>query len=191
MDDNQQFQNQGQPQFQQQYQQQGQPQFQQQYQQQGQQFQQQGQPTYYGQPQYNMPPYGAPQLKSDRGLLKFILFNLITCGIYSIAFFSSLGEDINLIASRRDGKKTMHYCLITFLFSWLTCGIAPIVWFHKVSARIGDEARARGINTSFGASSFWLWYVLGSLIVVGPFVYIHKLCETMNQIDMDYNRRGF
>lgn len=54
------------------------------------------------------------QLKTDRGLLKFLLLSLITCGIYSIVFFSSLSNDINVIVSRYDGRKTMYFALLLF-----------------------------------------------------------------------------
>lgn len=140
----------------------------------------------------NYQPYqpNAMRLKTDRGMIKTILLSIITCGIYGIVFYSSIGENINLIASRRDGKKTMHYCLLFFLVAPITCEIAAIVWFHKISQRIGDEARARGIATNFGASTFWLWNVLGAFIIVGPFVYLHKLCKTMNAICEDYNTKG-
>lgn len=39
---------------------------------------------------------------------------------------SNISTDINTIASRYDGKKTMHYCLVLFIFSWLTLGIVPL-----------------------------------------------------------------
>lgn len=45
----------------------------------------------------------------------------------------------------------MHYCLVVFLFSWLTLGIAPVVWYHKISGRIGAELVRRGIDYEFGA----------------------------------------
>ena len=143
---------------------------------------------------YNYQPYGAPsipmrQLNTTRGLLKYILLNLITFGIYSIVLMSSIGTDINEIA-RRDGKKTTHFCLVFFLLSWLTLGIYPIVWYHNLSARIGAELSRRNIAYSFGAGSFWGWNVLGTLIVVGPFVYIHKLCTAMNLLSSHYNVNG-
>ena len=128
-------------------------------------------------------------MKTNRSMLKTILLTIITCGIYALIFYSSLGEDINRAAMNRDGKKTMHYCLLAFVIVPLTCGIAGIVWFHKISARIGDEARARGIDTNFGASTYWLWSVLGSFIIVGPFIYLHKLCKTMNAIAEDFNAK--
>ena len=54
------------------------------------------------------------QLKTNRGLLKYILLSAVTLGIYSIVVMSSVSNDINVIASRYDGKRTMHYCLLFF-----------------------------------------------------------------------------
>jgi len=129
-------------------------------------------------------------LKTNRGLLKYILLGIITFGIYPLVLMSSISTDINVIASRYDGKKTMHYCLVVFIFSWLTAGIVPLVWSHKISARIGNELARRGIAYPFGAGTFWGWNILGSLIVVGPFIYIHKLCTAMNMISAHYNQNG-
>ena len=84
----------------------------------------------------------------------------------------------------------MHYCLIVFLLTGLTLGIAPLVWFHRLSARIGKELTRRGIAYSFGAGSFWGWNVLGACIVVGPFIYQHKLLHAMNLLCADYNAKG-
>ena len=138
------------------------------------------------------PPAPMPlkPMNTERKLWKYIVFSILTCGIYSIVFWSSIGEDLNITAVRRDGKKTMHYCLIFFLLQEITCGIMTLVWFHQVSQRIGDEARARGFQTDLGASTFWLWDVLGSLIIVGPFIYVHKVCEAMNAIATSYNTYG-
>lgn len=132
----------------------------------------------------------ARQLNTNRGLLKFILLSLVTFGIYSIIFYSSLGEDLNLIASRYDGKKSMHYCIIVFLLTPITLGIAALVWVNNVCNRIGRELQRRGINVKFDASTFWLWGVLGSFIVVGPFVFMAKLCKAMNELCQNYNANG-
>lgn len=141
-------------------------------------------------PQYNANNYVGRQLKTDRSLLKFILLSIVTCGIYAIVFWSTVGDDINLMASRRDGQKTMHYCLMCFLVGPITCSIYTFIWFHKISQRIGDEARARGVATDFGSSTFWLWYILGSLIIVGPFIYLNKLCKAMNGAAQSFNQFG-
>lgn len=129
-------------------------------------------------------------LNTSRGLLKFILFTLITFGIYPLVFYSSISSDINVIASRYDGKKTMHYCLLLFIVAPITLGIGAIVWYHRLSDRIGGELRRRGIEYSFGAGSYWGWKIFGTLILVGPLVYLHKLCKSMNLLAENYNFNG-
>lgn len=130
------------------------------------------------------------QLKTNRGLLKFILLSIVTLGIYLIVYFSSISSDINVIASRYDGKKTMHFCLLFFLVSPITCGIATFVWYHKISSRIGSELHRRGIQYHFGAADYWLWNVLGTIIFVGPFIYIYKLSKAMNLLANHFNQFG-
>ena len=137
-------------------------------------------------------PSAAPvaQLKTNRGLVKLILLSLLTFGIYGLVVMSSVSTDINTIATRYDGKKTTHYLLMTFVFSWLTFGIAPFVWNHKICARIGNELKRRGIGYSFGAGTFWGWNILGAFIGVGPLVYTHKLLKAMNKLSEHYNVYG-
>lgn len=130
------------------------------------------------------------QLKTDRGLLKFILLSIITLGIYSLVAMSSVSNDINIIASRYDGKKTMHFCLLSFIVAPITLGIAIFVWYHKISNRIGGELKRRNLDYSLSAVDFWLWSVLGSLIIVGPLVYTYKLFKAMNTLASDYNVKG-
>lgn len=142
--------------------------------------------------QQRIPASATPayKLKTNRGLLKFFFLSAITCGIYGIVAMSEVTEDINIIASRYDGKRTMHFCLITLLFSWLTLGIAPLVWGHRMCGRIGNELARRGIAYRFGTGTFWGWGFFGSLILVGPFIYIHKLMKSMNLLATHYNISG-
>ena len=131
------------------------------------------------------------QLKTNRGWFKYVFFSLITFGIYSIVAFSNISNDVNIIASRYDGKKSMHYCLLFFLVAPITMGIAGIVWFHRISKRIGDELVRRGLPYRFGAGTYWGWNTLGLLLAgLGPLIYLHKLCKAMNLLCADYNARG-
>ena len=132
----------------------------------------------------------ALQLKTNRGALKAILLTIVTLGIYGIVLYYKLSSELNMTASKYDGKKTMNFALLFFLVGPITFGIGTIVWFHKFSARIGSELKRRNIDYSFGAGSFWLWNVLGILILVGPFVYLHKLIKAINLINEDYNIKG-
>ena len=130
------------------------------------------------------------QLKTNRGLVKYILLSLITFGIYGLVVMSAVSTGINTIETRHDGKKTMTFCLLFFIVSWLTLGIGVLVWYHKISARIGRELARRNIGYSFGAGSHWGWNVLGTIIIVGPFVYLHKLLKAMNLLSEAFNING-
>ncbi|MBQ4395072.1 MAG: DUF4234 domain-containing protein [Paludibacteraceae bacterium] len=127
-------------------------------------------------------------LRTERSFVAYFFLNIITLGIYSLVQVSHIGSEVNLIASEHDGKHTMHFCWIVFIFSWLTLGIASLVWYHRISNRIGNELRRRGVTSDFGADTFWLWFILGSLIYIGPFVYIYKRIVAMNQLNDLYNK---
>lgn len=130
------------------------------------------------------------QLKTNRGLLKYILLSLITFGIYGLVVMSSVSQDINTIVGPRDGKHTMHYCLLFFIVSPITLGIGGLVWFHKLSNRIYTELNRRNISYSFSANTYWGWSILGSVIAIGPLVYLHKLFHAMNLLSEHYNYNG-
>lgn len=126
------------------------------------------------------------KLPTNRGFWKWFFLSLITLGIYDLVMMYHISEEINTVAAR-DGKKTMNFLLLFFLIGPITCGIADIVWYHKISNRIGDELARRGINYKFGAGSFWGWNILGSLIIVGPAIYMHKLLKSMNKLNESFN----
>lgn len=129
-------------------------------------------------------------LPIDRGLTKWILWGFLTLGIYNIVVLTKMSCEINTIATRFDGRHTSNYLWIALLLNWITVGIAALVWYHCFSNRIGNELNRRQIPYSFGASDFWLWRVLGTLLVFLPFVYIYKLLHAMNLLNADYNKRG-
>lgn len=154
------------------------------------------QPAY--QAQYNSAPVytdhgtgGRPllQLPTRRGLAKMIFLPLLTLGIYGMVIWSRIVTELNIAASRYDGRRTMPYFAMSAL-AVPTLFIYPLIWTHGFCDRIGAELRRRNIPYEFGASTFWLWNVLGSLIVVGPFIYLHKLMKAMNLINADFNEHG-
>ena len=131
------------------------------------------------------------RLRTNRGLLKFILLSLITFGIYGIVCFSHISKEINTLATEHDHRRTMHYCLVFFLLSWLTLGIMMLIWWHNICDRIGDELKYRRIKYSFGAGNYWGWGFFGVLIIIGPFIFYHKFFKAMNLLNADYNKQMF
>ncbi len=129
----------------------------------------------------------APPLRTDRNGIKFFLLAILTLGIYGCIFFISLSFDINKIASRHDGKKTMNY-LFAAILAFFTFSIIMLFWHHSFTVRIRNELKRRKIGYKFGPSTFWLWNCLGSFIIVGPIIYAVKLCKAMNLLCEDYNK---
>lgn len=150
------------------------------------------QPVYSNQniPYNNISQQPRYALDTRRSLAKFIFLSLVTLGIYSIIVMTRIGQDINTIASRYDHQNTIHYCLVYFVLTPITCGIFSLIWQHMLSNRIGDELHRRNIEYTFSSGTFWGWCILGSLIIVGPFIYYHKLMQSMNLLSEDYNMVG-
>jgi len=131
----------------------------------------------------------ALKLSTKRGFWKLLLLTPLTIGIYPLIFWFKLSDDLNQIASRYDGKKTMNALLMAILTPF-TIGILYFVWFHRVSNRIGAELNRRGLNYEFNAGTFWVWDIILTCIVIGPFVFIAKLCKALNLLSEDYNQKG-
>lgn len=129
------------------------------------------------------------QLPTHRGLGKMFFLSILTFGIYPMVIYSRIVTELNIAASRHDGERTMPFFGMLMLAP-ITLFIYALVWIHGLCRRIGTELQRRGLNYRFGAASFWLWNVLGSLIIVGPFVFIHKMMKSMNKINADFNERG-
>lgn len=117
------------------------------------------QPVYYPAP----PVRPAFQLPNGRGMWKMILLSPVTFGIYPLVIWCKISMEINVVASRYDGKWTMHY-LCMMLLAPLTLMIYPFVWIHELCDRIGDELIRRKINYKFSAATFWLWNLLYPLL---------------------------
>lgn len=131
----------------------------------------------------------ALQLATNRSLAKMIFLGLVTFGIYNMVIYSKMTTDLNVAASRYDGRRTMSYFGMCTLAP-LTLFILPWVWIHNLCDRIKAELNRRNIDYKFGPATFWLWNVLGSLILVGPFIFIHKLMKSMNKLCENFNQNG-
>ena len=129
------------------------------------------------------------QLPVGRSWVKMLLLGLITAGIYPTVIWSRIVTELNITASGNDGMRTMPYFAM-MLLSPVTLFIYPFVWMHRFCRRVGAQLRFRNIGYRFGAKDFWLWCVLGRLILVGPLVFVHKLMKSMNFINANYNSCG-
>ncbi len=146
----------------------------------------------YQQPVYPQAPVGAPVkvLTTDYSLLTVLLLSMVAFGIYGIYKYYHLTEEVNTVCSPHDGKKSMNYILLALIVSPLTGGIGMIVWLYNISNRIETECKRRNLSVDLSSNDFWLWYVLGSLIIVGPFIFLNKLFKAVNAMNESYNTYG-
>ena len=71
----------------------------------------------------------ALQLPTERSLLKMIFLGIITFGIYAIVIQSRISSEINIVASRYDGKRTIPF-LAAFWIMYITFFIYGFIWNH-------------------------------------------------------------
>lgn len=109
------------------------------------------------------PAAPAYKLPVSRSLAKMFFLGIITCMLYPLVIMSRLSMEINMVASRHDGKRTMHFLWMPVI-GVLTLGVYFFVWIHQLCGRIGNELHRRQISYKFGAGSFWLWNLLWGIL---------------------------
>lgn len=131
-------------------------------------------------------PYKQPKLVTNRSMWKLMILSILTCGIYTIIFFIPFSFDLDKVAPKPDRSKTMNY-LFVHIIAAFTFSIVVVIWHYHVAHRVEEALSQRGIDYQFSTHDFWGWYIAGSLFLVGPFVYFHKLCKAMNLLCENYN----
>ena len=125
------------------------------------------------------------QLNDKRGLLKYFLLTVITLGIYQFYFYAVAAKEIN-IACKDDGRNTFGFW-ITFILGVFTGGLFYIIWYVLLVSRMNDFLATKGVEKRITPLGYLLWDTIGLLIIVGPFIAMHKLLHTMNDCASLYN----
>jgi len=92
-------------------------------------------------------------------------------------------HDLNLAASRSDGKRTFSPMLASFLGA-ITLFVFYFVWNHQYANRLGNELRRRGINYKISAFHFWIFGILLSFTIVCTFIYLHDKSDHLPVLPM-------
>ena len=137
---------------------------------------------------YEEKKYEPPKLQTNRSVWKLMILNILTLSIYSIFFFVPLSFDLDKVDHKREREKTMNFSL-AYVLSIFTFSIVITIWHYHIASRIEEALSRRNIDYDFSTSDFWKWYLFGSLIIVGPFVYFNKLCNAMNLLCQSYNEK--
>lgn len=125
-------------------------------------------------------------INTNRGLGKYILFSILTLGIYSYWFIYKLAEDVNIMCNG-DGKNTGG--LLKFiLLSTITCGIYAWFWYYNIGNRLAENAPRYNLHFSENGTSVLMWMIFGALLCgIGPFVAMNILIKNTNTLAFAYN----
>lgn len=128
-------------------------------------------------------------LQTNRGLFKYIIFSILTLGIYGAYFLYKMAKDVN-VACSGDGQKTSG--LIPFIiFSVITCGIYSLVWEYKLANRLAENSSRYGLNFQENGTTILLWYLLGSMLCgIGPYIAMNILIKNTNRICAAFNSQN-
>jgi len=122
-----------------------------------------------------------------RGVLSYILLSAITGGIYGFWRIYVLARDMNLMCDG-DGKKTRGF-LAFFFFGLITFGIYDLIWLYNVGERLQDNADRYNKTFKESGGTILLWFLLGALIVIGPFMAMHIIFKNTNALADEYNKK--
>lgn len=121
-----------------------------------------------------------------RGLASYVLLSAITGGIYGWWRIHVLARDMNLMCEG-DGKKTRGF-LAFFFFGLITLGIYDLVWLYMAGDRLYDNAKRYNLTFKEGGGTVLLWFLPGSLIIVGPLIAMHIIFKNTNALADEYNK---
>ena len=128
-------------------------------------------------------------LKTNRSTVAYFFLGLFTFEIYSIYMWYNCVKSLNIVAER-DGKRTTNF-LLMILLTICTLGLYYFIWNHNFTKRIHDEQKRRNLHASVAPRDFWIWDVfLAPALLIGPYIYAHKVFNAMNALCADYNSRG-
>ena len=127
------------------------------------------------------------RLPENRGLLKYILLEIITLGIYGLYLIHREAKETNL-ACREDGQNTRG--LLGYLFLGLiTFGIYPLVWrcswISRCNGYLTRCSRPQGLQIS----TFLLTvFIFGPLTLgIMYLVVASKVLHLQNDVNRAYN----
>lgn len=130
-------------------------------------------------------------LNDQRRIWKFIVFGILTLGIYQLIFWWKMINDINTTCGYvedTDSEKSVNY-IVLILLTLVTLGIYAFVWFYKQGNRIKTAGREYGLNIEEKGSTYLLWIIFGTLLFgVGPIIALYLMICNLNKLCSRYNQ---
>ena len=127
------------------------------------------------------------EFKTNRGLLKYLIFSFLTIGIYGLYIIHAAAKETDE-ACKEDGKNTKGL-LLYILFSIITLGIYALIWSYNIVERWAKFIRNRNQTPRLnGGGMYIIWLILGSFIGIGPLVAQYLFLHTWNDVNEIHNK---
>ena len=88
------------------------------------------------------------------------------------------------------GRRTQRY-YVAYLLGIPTLFVYTLVWMARIAEELKAKAMELGIQGKH--TSFWHmfgWNVFGILILVGPMIATQRFFSTLNQLEIELNKRN-
>jgi Domain of unknown function (DUF4234) len=130
------------------------------------------QPAAWGQPQQQMSVHGAPMgpIGKVRSTWAVIGLSIITFGIYGLYYYFAVHSEIKQHSGEGVGG-ALGLVLAIFTLGLVTPFLLP----NEVGNLYARQGRTRPVSATTG-----LWVLLGSIILVGPLVWLIKTNGALN-----------
>lgn len=133
---------------------------------------------------------GTTRLNDQRRMWKYIVFGILTLGIYDIYLEWTMINDMNIACGykeRNDNDKSPHF-LIRWLLSLVTLHIYMWVWYYKQGNRLKTVGEEYGIKIQEKGSTYVLWNLFGVFLFgAGPLISMYLFISNVNKICHEYN----
>ena len=97
-----------------------------------------------------------------RGIVKAIIFTIVTCGIYGIYWMYKMTDECHEAAGRQTTASGGMACIYTFV----TCGIYYFYWLYKMGTTLNEAKHNRGIFVDGNDSLMYLLFAFFGLAIV-------------------------
>ena len=145
--------------------------------------------TYTFTTEKNIPPINT----KPRSSFKFILFSVLTCGVYSLVFTHGVVRDINTI-SKGYGIKKIPGLLSLIVFTPLTLGLYYFYWLVRLSNRIKTLSVPmiyKGCKCR-KSTTLLFWNTVGLMFCgLGPLVGLGYICDDVDLLVAIYNGNAY
>lgn len=136
----------------------------------------------------HLPRWAMLRLKTDRGVIGWLLLSIVTCGIYSYYFLYCLARDINVMC-QDDGDSTPGLAAF-ILLSFVTCGFYALYWYYKIGNRLQANAPRYGLMFQENGTTVLMWQIVGALLCgLGPIFAMNIIIKNTNAMATAYNVR--